>query len=91
MISDHRSNSSFDVIFLSQGIHILNKVAPRVAMWLRGEGDLKVANFFLLPQKFIIILLCPLQLIQYLVLQVNWDILTEGYTHHTQEPRTIQV
>jgi len=47
---------------LLEGIHILNKVAPRVAMWLRGEGDLKV----------------------------NWDILTEGYTHHTQEPRTIQ-
>ena len=38
-----------------------------------------------------IILLSPPQLIQYLVLQVNWDILTEGYTHHTQEPRTIQV
>ena len=49
MITDYRSNSSFDVIFLSQGIHILNKVAPRVAMWLRGEGDLKVATFSALP------------------------------------------
>ena len=59
-------------------------------MWLRGEGDVKVATFFApFPQQFIIILLC--QLIQYLVLQVNWDILTEGYTHHTHEPRTIQV
>ena len=38
------------VIFLSQGIHILNKVAPRVAMWLRGEGDLKVAALFALPK-----------------------------------------
>ena len=24
-------------------------------------------------------------------LQVNWDILTEGYSHHTPQPRTRQV
>jgi len=47
---------------LLEGIHVLNKVAPRVARWLRGEGDI----------------------------MVNWDILTEGYSHHTPEPRTIQ-
>ena len=64
-------------------------------MWLRGEGDIKVSTLSLIillcPQQCMIILLSPPQLIQYLVLQVNWDILTEGYTHHTQEPRTIQV
>jgi len=77
---------------LLEGIHILNKVAPRVAMWLRGEGDLKVAFFLFCPQQLMtmIILNCPNTMIQCLLLEVNWDILTEGYTHHTKEPRTIQ-
>ena len=87
------SNSSLDVNFLSQGIHILNKVTPRVAMWLRGEGDLKVAFFLFCPRQLMTMIIspCPNTMIQCLLLQVNWDILTEGYTHHTQEPRTVQV
>ena len=62
-------------------------------MWLRGEGDLKVAFFLFCPQQLMtmIILNCPNTMIQCLLLEVNWDILTEGYTHHTKEPRTIQV
>ena len=28
--------------FPLKGIHVLNKVAPRVASWLRGDGDITV-------------------------------------------------
>ena len=34
-----------------QGIHVLNKVAPRVASWLRGEGDITVNDLNTSPSS----------------------------------------
>ena len=34
-----------------QGIHVLNKVAPRVATWLRGEGDITVNDLNTSPSS----------------------------------------
>ena len=103
-VKDIAGNYIF-ILCIFQGIHVLNKVAPRVGRWLRGEGDITVKYC-----SFILYLALPYNnqqldhrrslsnrwwnghLVFYLSYnQVNWDILTEGYTHHTPEPRTIQV